>query len=82
MREIDSGFGPQEGGGGPIDRQHHTYPSNYPPGTHWAVDAGWEILDIVKPGVIQDDVRFMLAGMIAGRLMRERDETIIKSNKS
>lgn len=57
----------------------HTYPSRYPPGTHWAVDAGWEILDIVKPGVIPDDVRFMLAGMIAGRLMRERDETVIKA---
>jgi hypothetical protein len=51
----------------------HQYPSAYQPGSHWAVDAGWEILDILKPGVIPDEVRFWLAGAIAGRLMRERD---------
>ena len=51
----------------------HTYPDRYPPGTHWASDAAWEILDTIKPGVISDDVRAFLAGLIAGRLMRERD---------
>lgn len=52
----------------------HTYPSKYPPGSHWAVDAGWEILDAIKPGVIPNDVRFFLAGQIAGRLMKEREQ--------
>lgn len=52
----------------------HTYPSNYPPGSDWAVTAGWEILDTIRPGAIPDDVRFFLAGMIAGRLVREREK--------
>ena len=51
----------------------HTYPDRYPPGTHWALDAAWEILDRIKPGVISDDVRAFLAGLIAARLMRERE---------
>ena len=59
-----------------IEAMEHTYPSNYRPGTHWATDAAWEILDTVKPGVIPDDVRAFLAGQIAGRLagrlMKER----------
>jgi hypothetical protein len=55
-----------------IEAMQHTYPSKYPPGTHWATDAAWEILDTVKPGVIPDDVRAFLAGQIAGRLMKER----------
>jgi hypothetical protein len=51
----------------------HHYPDRYPPGTHWAVDAAWEILDKIKPGVLPDDVRAFLAGQIAGRLVKERD---------
>ena len=50
----------------------HTYPDKYPPGTHWALDAAWEILDTIKPGVIPDDVRAFLVGRIAGLLMQER----------
>jgi hypothetical protein len=50
----------------------HTYPSDYPPGTHWAVDAAWEILDRLKPGLLDLETRSLLAGMIAGRLVRER----------
>jgi hypothetical protein len=53
------------------DDPQHTYASNYPPGTHWATDIGWKILDRIKPGVIPDDVRAFLAGQIAGQLMRE-----------
>jgi hypothetical protein len=49
----------------------HEYPSNYPPGTHWAVDASWEILDTLTPGLTIEE-RSLLAGMIAGRLMKER----------
>ena len=54
----------------------HTYPSNYPPGTHWATDEAWAILDTLKPGVISDDVRFFLAGSIAGTLMRIRRDAM------
>jgi hypothetical protein len=59
------------------DDDHH-YPDRYPPGTHWATDAAWEILDSIKPGVISDDVRAFLAGQIAGRLMREREATFAR----
>jgi hypothetical protein len=52
----------------------HQYPDRYPPGTGWAIDAAWEILDTIKPGVIDVEVRAFLAGQIAGRLMRERKE--------
>ena len=48
----------------------YTYPSDYPPGTHWATDEAWHVLDILKPGVLTDDVRCFLAGAIAGTLMR------------
>lgn len=51
----------------------HEYPSNHGPGAHWATDAAWEILDTIKPGVISLEVRSLLAGQIAGRLMRERE---------
>ncbi len=52
----------------------HTYPSLHPPGTHWATDAAWEILDALRPGRLELAERSLIAGMIAGRLMRERDE--------
>jgi hypothetical protein len=55
-----------------MTREQHQYPSNYPPGTHWAIDAAWEIMDTLKPGVLSLDARSLLAGMIAGNLMRER----------
>jgi hypothetical protein len=48
----------------------HEYPSDYAPGTHWAIDEAWAILDTIKPGVISADVRAFLAGQIAARLMR------------
>lgn len=54
----------------------HTYPDRYKPGTHWSTDAAWEILDRVKPGVIPDEVRALLAGLIAGRLMAERADRL------
>ena len=53
----------------------HEYPSDYGPGAHWATDAAWEILDSVTPGALSADVRAFLAGQIAGRLMKERQET-------
>ena len=52
----------------------HTYPSRYPPGVHWATDEAWRILDAVKPGLVSDDVRAFLCGMIAGTLQRVAKE--------
>lgn len=47
----------------------HTYPSAHQPGTHWATDEAWQILDILPVGQLTDDQRFMLCGLIAGTLM-------------
>lgn len=54
----------------------HTYPDRYAPGPKqpWQINAAWEILDCVKPGIIPTDVRALLAGQIAGRLMRAKSE--------
>ena len=48
----------------------HTYPPLYPPGTHWAFDEAWAILDRVRPGAIDQETRAFLAGCIAGTLRR------------
>lgn len=48
----------------------HPYPSNYRPGTHWSVDEAWEILDQLPVGILPDDHRFLIAGMIAGALLK------------
>lgn len=50
----------------------HEYPPAYAPGTNWANDAAWEMLDAVQPGVISPEVRAFLAGLIAERLSQER----------
>lgn len=55
----------------------HTYPPKYLPGTHWATDAAWEILDMLKPGAISAEDRAWLAGCIAGRLVRERRDVLM-----
>lgn len=52
----------------------HEYPPAYPPGKHWSIDAAWEILDTLKPGLIPQDARCFLAGQIAGRLAQERQK--------
>jgi hypothetical protein len=46
------------------------YPSKYLPGTHWAVDEAWTILNALPVGMLPDDFRFLVAGQIAGALMR------------
>lgn len=53
-----------------MDDNAHTYPSRYPPGTNWAVDEAWAILDILRPGVLTLEHRALLAGLIAGTLVR------------
>jgi hypothetical protein len=48
----------------------HNYPSRYPPGTHWATDEAWRILDYLPANAMNEDHRALLGGMIAGALMR------------
>lgn len=52
----------------------HEYPSKYPPGVHWAIDAAWSILDSLKPGRLNGDERAFLAGQIAGALLSVRNK--------
>lgn len=56
--------------GAVIGENGHRYPSAHYPGTHWATDEAWKILDQLAPGRIEDDLRFLIAGMIAGSLIR------------
>jgi hypothetical protein len=54
----------------PEESEGHPYPSAYGPGTHWAIDEAWGILDGLPVGMLPDDYRFLLAGQIAGVLMK------------
>jgi hypothetical protein len=58
----------------------HTYPPDYPPGTHWAVDEAWGILDTLRPDAIHPDIRLLLAGMIAGTLVRIRRDARMEAH--
>lgn len=48
----------------------HPYPSDHRPGSFWATDAAWEILDALPVGALTDDQRFITGGRIAGALLR------------
>lgn len=72
-RRTDTGYVAIEG---------RSYPSNYPPGCHWATDEAWRILDMLRDGAIPDDVRAFLAGGIAGALMRARDAALREADAS
>jgi hypothetical protein len=52
----------------PLDQR--PYPPGYLPGAHWATDEAWKILDGLPVGMLPDDYRFLLAGRIAGTLMK------------
>lgn len=60
--------------------EEHTYPSSYPPGSHWAVTEAWRILDTLPPGALSDEIRVFLAGMITGTLIRFREEILHGQN--
>ena len=51
----------------------HTYPSQFPTGSHWAITEAWAILDLLAPDVLSEAQRALLAGAIAGTLMRVVD---------
>ncbi len=61
----------------PRPEPQHTYPSHLPPGKHWAIDASWEILDFLTVGTLTDSTRTLLAGMIANRLLKERERAAL-----
>jgi hypothetical protein len=52
----------------------HTYPLFSGPGTSWSLTEAWTIVDRLKPGVLTNDERDFLAGMIAGTLDRIRNK--------
>jgi hypothetical protein len=54
----------------PAPTPQHPYPSNYKPGTYWAIDEAWKLLDNLPVGMLPDDYRFLLAGQIAGTLIK------------
>jgi hypothetical protein len=53
-----------------LPKDQHPYPPAYKPGVHWAFDEAWDILDRLPVGMLPNDYRFLLAGQIAGTLMR------------
>ena len=61
----------------PRPEPQHTYPSHYPPGKHWAIDASWEILDFLLVGALTDSTRMLLTPMIASRLLKERERAAL-----
>jgi hypothetical protein len=57
-----------------MPQPQHTYPLSYRPGTYWALEDAWDILDSLQPGVLSETIRDFLAGQIAGALMRRAGE--------
>lgn len=58
---------------GPYGRElKHTYPKGYEPGKTWFLTEAWDILDVLTPGALSDEARALVAGMIGGRLVKER----------
>lgn len=51
-------------------KQEHPYPPSYGRGEHWAIDEAWNILNDLPVGQLEDEQRFLVAGRIAGALMR------------
>jgi hypothetical protein len=53
----------------------HVYPSGYvPPTGNVFIDEAWEILDMIPPGTLAPELRFLLAGIIAGTISRHSKE--------
>jgi hypothetical protein len=46
------------------------YPSAYTPGAHWALDEAWNIVDTLPEGVLSNEQRVWLAGVITGALLK------------
>lgn len=61
-----------------VDPPQHTYPSDYPRGKHWALDVAWDGLDLIRPGLIADDVRNLLAGYFFAAILTAAERGKIK----
>lgn len=56
----------------PYDYPDDAYPSRHPKGSFWATDIGWDILDRLPVGTLDNEQRAYLCGLIAGSLAKER----------
>jgi len=52
--------------------KEHEYPSEYGRGVDADLDDVWRILDMVRPGLIPNDVRFLLAGAFCGLIKKAK----------
>lgn len=50
------------------------YPDRHPKGSFWATDIGWDILDRLPIGTLDNTQRAFLCGLIGGALSKEREE--------
>lgn len=50
------------------------YPDRHPRGSYWATTIGWDILDRLPPGRLDNAERAYLCGLIGGALSKERGE--------
>ena len=55
-----------------MTRDPNDYPRDHKPGTHWATDKAWQIMDVVPPGAIPSAMRDFVSGLIAGALVEAR----------
>ena len=59
-----------------VERHYYpaeAYPSRHPKGSFWATDMGWDILDRLPVGTLDNTQRAYICGLIAGALIRERE---------
>lgn len=54
------------------ERDPNDYPRDHKPGTHWATDKGWEVMNMIAPGVISSVQRDLMSGIIASMLIEAR----------
>lgn len=52
----------------------HTYPSKYGRGQYDILDAAWDIVDSIEPGVLTEEQRAWMAGQIVGTILKFQDE--------
>lgn len=57
----------------PYDYPEDAYPGRHPKGSYWATDIGWDILDRLPIGTLDNAQRAYLCGLIGGALSNERE---------
>lgn len=56
----------------PYDYPADAYPDRHPKGSFWATDIGWDILDRLPIGTLDNMQRAYICGLIGGALSKER----------